>query len=81
MVRSSRAAGRSADPGEMREEAMIGNIRRGEIGVGAGEGRGRGVAGEEEEEEEGDIEMEGTTTPGKVTITTREIITGMKYTP
>ena len=79
MVRSSRAARRSADPGEMREEAMIGNIRRGEIGVGAGEGRGRGVAGEEEEE--GDIEMEGTTTPGKVTITTREIITGMKYTP
>ena len=78
MVRSSRAARRSADPGEMREEAMIGNIRRGEIGVGAGEGRGRGVAGEEEE---GDIEMEGTTTPGKVTITTREIITGMKYTP
>ena len=63
----------------MREEEMIGNIRRGEIGVGAGEGRGRGVAGEEEEE--GDIEMEGTTTPGKVTITTREIITGMKYTP
>ena len=81
MVRSSRAARRSADPGEMREEAMIGNIRRGEIGVGAGEGRGRGVAGEEEEEEEGDIEMEGTTTPGKVTITTREIITGMKNTP
>ena len=79
MVRSSRAARRSADPGEMREEEMIGNIRRGEIGVGAGEGRGRGVAGEEEEEE--DIEMEGTTTPGKVTITTREIITGMKYTP
>ena len=79
MVRSSRAARRSADPGEMREEEMIGNIRRGEIGVGAGEGRGRGVAGEEEEE--GDIEMEGTTTPGKVTITTREIITGMKYTP
>ena len=79
MVRSSRAARRSADPGEMREEAMIGNIRRGEIGVGAGEGRGRGVAGEEEEE--GDIEMEGTTTPGIVTITTREIITGMKYTP
>ena len=78
MVRSSRAARRSADPGEMREEAMIGNIRRGEIGVGAGEGRGRGVAGEEEE---GDIEMEGTTTPGIVTITTREIITGMKYTP
>ena len=78
MVRSSRAARRSADPGEMREEAMIGNIRRGEIGVGAGEGRGRGVAGEEGE---GDIEMEGTTTPGKVTITTREIITGMKYTP
>ena len=76
MVRSSRAARRSADPGEMREEEMIGNIRRGEIGVGAGEGRGRGVAGEEE----GDIEMEGTTT-GKVTITTREIITGMKYTP
>ena len=59
---------------------MIGNIRRGEIGVGAGVGRGRGVAGEEEEEE-GDIEMEGTTTPGIVTITTREIITGMKYTP
>ena len=58
---------------------MIGNIRRGEIGVGAGEGRGRGVAGEEEEE--GDIEMEGTTTPGIVTITTREINTGMKYTP
>ena len=81
MVRSSRAARRSADPGEMREEEMIGNIRRGEIGVGAGEGRGRGVAGEEEEEEEGDIEMEGTTTPGKFTITTREIITGMKYTP
>ena len=81
MVRSSRAARRSADPGEMREEAMIVNIRRGEIGVGAGEGRGRGVAGEEEEEEEGDIEMEGTTIPGKVTITTREIITGMKYTP
>ena len=80
MVRSSRAARRSADPGEMREEAMIGNIRRGEIGVGAGEGRGRGVAGEEEEEE-GDIEMEGTTTQGIVTITTREIITGMKYTP
>ena len=80
MVRSSRAARRSADPGEMREEAMIVNIRRGEIGVGAGEGRGRGVAGEEEEEE-GDIEMEGTTTPGIVTITTREIITGMKYTP
>ena len=80
MVRSSRAARRSADPGETREEAMIGNIRRGEIGVGAGEGRGRGVAGEEEEEE-GDIEMEGTTTPGIVTITTREIITGMKYTP
>ena len=79
MVRSSRAARRSADPGEMRGEAMIGNIRRGEIGVGAGEGRGRGVAGEEEEE--GDIEMEGTTTPGIVTITTREIITGMKYTP
>ena len=77
MVRSSRAARRSADPGEMREEAMIGNIRRGEIGVGAGEGRGRGVAGEEEE---GDIEMEGTTTPGIVTIITREIITGMKYT-
>ena len=77
MVRSSRAARRSADPGEMREEEMIGNIRRGEIGVGAGEGRGRGVAGEEE----GDIEMEGTTTPGIVTITTREIITGMKYTP
>ena len=64
----------------MREEEMIGNIRRGEIGVGAGEGRGRGVAGEEEEEEEGDIEMEGTTTPGIVTIITREIITGMKYT-
>ena len=64
----------------MRGEAMIGNIRRGEIGVGAGEGRGRGVAGEEEEEE-GDIEMEGTTTPGIVTITTREIITGMKNTP
>ena len=60
---------------------MIGNIRRGEIGVGAGEGRGRGVAGEEKEEEEGDIEMEGTTTQGIVTITTREIITGMKYTP
>ena len=70
----------SADPGEMREEAMIGNIRRGEIGVGAGEGRGRGVAGEEEEEEEGGIEMEGTTTPGIVTITTREVITGMKFT-
>ena len=65
----------SADPGEMRGEAMIGNIRRGEIGVGAGEGRGRGVAGEE-----GDIEMEGTTTPGIVTITTREVITGMKFT-
>ena len=65
----------SADPGEMRGEAMIGNIRRGEIGVGAGVGRGRGVAGEEE-----DIEMEGTTTPGIVTITTREIITGMKFT-
>ena len=80
MVRSSRAARRSADPGEMREEEMIGNIRRGEIGVGAGEGRGRGVAGEGGEEE-GDIEMEGTTTPGIVTITTREIITGMKYTP
>ena len=78
MVRSSRAARRSADPGEMREEAMIVNIRRGEIGVGAGEGRGRGVAGEEGE---GDIEMEGTTIPGIVTITTREIITGMKYTP
>ena len=58
---------------------MIGNIRRGEIGVGAGVGRGRGVAGEEEEEEE-DIEMEGTTTPGIVTITTREVITGMKFT-
>ena len=70
----------SADPGETRGEAMIGNIRRGEIGVGAGEGRGRGVTGEEEEEEEGDIEMEGTT-PEIVTITTREIITGMKYTP
>ena len=68
----------SADPGETREEAMIGNIRRGEIGVGAGEGRGRGVVGEEEEE--GDIEMEGTTTPGIVTITTREVITGMKFT-
>ena len=79
MVRSSRAARRSADPGEMRGEAMIGNIRRGEIGVGAGEGRGRGVAGEEEEEE-GDIEMEGTTTPEIVTITTREVITGMKFT-
>ena len=69
----------SADPGEMRGEAMIGNIRRGEIGVGAGVGRGRGVAGEEEEEE-GDIEMEGTTTPENVTITTREVITGMKFT-
>ena len=60
---------------------MIGNIRRGEIGVGAGEGRGRGVVGEEEEgEEEGDIELEGTITPEIVTITTREIITGMKFT-
>ena len=64
----------SADPGETREEAMIGNIRRGEIGVGAGEGRGRGVVGEEEE----DIGTEGTTQ--EIVTITREIITGMKCT-
>ena len=56
---------------------MRGNIQKEATEVGAGE-RERDIAGAEEEE--GGIEMEGTTTPGIVTITTREVITGMKFT-